>query len=1027
MAPNPSLCHESVNVRCPSGLRMADLQRAFNELVRRHQALRTVIRTEDGRLRQVVLDHRTAGLPVVDLRNLAADERRKEVRRHRVQATREPFDLERGPLWRAAVVNLGEGGQHLQLTVHRLVCDGESIRSVLLPELAALYGGFSEGDPSPLAEPRTQLAAHATRQRTWLEGAEARAELDYWREELQALPGLTLLLDHPRPEVQSFRAGSHPLSIPAQLGDALREVSRRQGVPLFAAFLASLQALLHRYSSQDEVVVGTVTSSRTRPELKGAVGPLFNHLVLRTDLSGDPTVAELLSRAGAVSKNALLHAELPFEQLVQDLVRRPDLRAHPLFQVLVTLEPLAQPGPKGWAIVSSGLEAEGTQFDLHLELEELRSGALRGRLLYNSDVFDRGTVAHLGGHLGAVLQAVATDPDLPLSRLPLFGQDDMDHLRAWNQTTSSLPDTRAHQLVEEQARRTPEALAVESGGERLSYGELDQRANQLGRQLQAMGAGAGAPVAICLEPGLELVVAVLAAMKAGTACLMLEPSARASAQAAVLEDCACGVAVTESHLWGAKTISGAPALCLDIEGGMIAALPVTPLETTVSADAPACLLHATGTRDKPRAVAVRHGSLVNVVQAARQAPGLSPEDVVVAASPPASGLTVLDLLLSLAAGASLLVATRDEAASGVRLGVLMDEAGATFMEASPQTWRHLFDTGWKGSRRLRAVAMGGPLAPSLAGRLLTGCREVWNGYGASETGIWSTIGRLEPGRPADAGRPLPNTTLHVVDGHGNPMPLGVAGEVLVGGAGVATGYFGRHQSGAGRFVRDTSGDTGATLFRSGEQGRFLPDGRLQFLEPPDEAPVPTEATREATPETRVEPRGRVEVAIAETWARALGRAQVGIHADFFELGGGALQAVQVAEELGRRFERALPPSAIFDEGHTVAGLARLLAGPALAVEVPPSDLVFFIRSGGRLPPLFMVAPDETAISALGRLLPHLEQERPLIGLLPRTAGGRFTPGARIEDLAGELVAALRGAQPAGPYRLSGFGFGGLLA
>ncbi|MBO0687442.1 MAG: AMP-binding protein, partial [Candidatus Dormibacteraeota bacterium] len=541
-------------------------------------------------------------------------------------------------------------------------------------ELAALYDVFSQGELSPLAESRTQLAAYATRQRTWLEGPEARAELDYWKDHLQGLTGLELPLDHPRPRVQSFRAGSHPLSIPAGLGDALRELSRRRDVPLLATFLASLQALLHRYTSQEEVVVGTTSSLRTRPELNGAVGPLLNHLVLRTDLSGDPTFAELLSRAAAVTKNALLHAELPFEHLVQELVSPADLSAHPLFQVLVTLEPLAQPGPKGWAIVPTGVEAEGTQFDLHLELEELRKGGLRGRLIYNSDVFDQETVARLGGHLGAVLQAVAADPDLPLSGLPLLGQDDLDRLRAWNQTASPIPDCCVHQLVEEQTRRTPEALAVQSGGERVSYGELDQRANQLARHLEAMGAGAGAPVAICVEPGMELVVAVLAVMKAGTACLMLEPSAPESARAAVLEDRACGLMVTESHLWDADSPSGATtALRIDIEGGMIAALPAASLETRVSSDAPACLLYATGAQGRPQGVAVRHRSLVNVVRAALDVPGLGPDDVVVAASSPASGLTVLDLLLPLAAGARLLVATRDEAASGVRLGALMDE------------------------------------------------------------------------------------------------------------------------------------------------------------------------------------------------------------------------------------------------------------------------------------------------------------------------------------------------------------------
>jgi non-ribosomal peptide synthetase component F len=1034
LAPEAPVCHHSVAVRCPRGARVTDLDGAFDELLRRHEALRTVVRARDGRLEQVVLPHRPVHLPVVDLGGLPPGERVAELERLDLRATPAPFELEQGPLWRARLIGLGEATHHLRLTVHGLVCDRASIREVLLPELAALYEAVARRRPSPFSEPAVQLASQAAWEQTWLEGPQARAELDHWREELEDLPALRLHTDRRRPRVPSFRAGSHPLEVPADLLATLRKLGRRHRASVAATVLAGLQALLHRYTGQDEVVVGTATSGRPAPRnlrFRGdpnyrwqegvAVGPFANLLTLRGDLRGDPTFAELLSRARELLRDAHAHADLPFERVARELRPRPEVSAHPLFQVLLTLEPPADPGLEGWTLLPLAIPEQASRFDLHLQLEEQPS-ELRGRLLYAADLFEPETVERMGEHLLAVLEEAAADPSRRLSELPHLGPEELDRLRAWNATAAPLPETSVLGLVEAQVDRAPDALAVQAGRERLSYRDLDQRANQLARHLLSLGAGPRTPVAVCLEPGLDLAVAVLAVLKAGAAYLPLDPADATEARAAIMADAGCHLLVTGPDL-GEMSDGEVAVVRLDAEGGAIAALPETRLAVPVSPGGPACVLYARGRNGEPLGVGIRHRSLVNLLGAAEGAPRPGPRDVVVAVSPPASGPAAAELLLPLAAGARLVIAGAETAASGRRLADLLERSGATFLQAREETWRLLLDAGWRGRARLTAVLVAeGPPAPGLAQRLAACCREVWAVYGGAETGLWAAAGRVEPERPVPGLRPLPNATLHVLDRPGRRAPVGVPGEVLVGGAGVAGGYLRRPELTAERFVPDSWEDAG-TLFRTGDRGRLLSDGSLQLLARPDGADEPS-----PSPDGRVAPRGAAEVAVAEAWAQALDVAEVGAQDDFFALGGTALQAVQVADELAGRFERAVPAAAVLTDGCTVAGLARLVAGPTLAGDAPPSDLRADLRWSGRLPPLAVAVSDAGGVETLGRLLPQLGEERPLLGLVPRTdAGGQLAEGASLEGLASELLGVLRAAQPYGPYRLAGLGFGGLLA
>ncbi|HEX2079328.1 MAG TPA: condensation domain-containing protein, partial [Longimicrobium sp.] len=539
LEPGSAVYNIPVAWRLGGALDEAALERALGEIVRRHEALRTVFAEADGSPVQVVAPFGGFALPVEDLSGLREADREAAVRRRAGEEARRAFDLSAGPLFRAALLRLGAEEHVLLLSVHHIVSDGWSM-GVLYRELSALYAAYREGGESPLPELPVQYADYALWQREHLRDGVLEGELAYWRERLADAPALLELpTDHPRPAVQTFRGAHEQLELPLELLERLQALGRSEGATLHMTLLGAFQVLLSKYSGSEDVVVGSPVAGRTRKEVEELIGVFVNTLVLRTDLSGDPSFREVLRRAREVTLGAYEHQEVPFEKLVAELQPERSLSHSPLFQVMFALQNAVDRGVAlpGLEVSEAGAELASAKFDLSLMPKATPRG-LRVGLNYSTDLFERSTAVRMLSHLARVLEQVAADADVPLSRLELLGEAERALvLEAWNRTAAEVPADRGiHELFEVQAARTPGAVAVVYEGEALSYAELNARANQLAHYLRRRGVGPEVRVGICLERSLEMVVGILAVLKAGGAYVPLDPGYPAERLAFILAD-----------------------------------------------------------------------------------------------------------------------------------------------------------------------------------------------------------------------------------------------------------------------------------------------------------------------------------------------------------------------------------------------------------------------------------------------------------------------------------------------------------
>ena len=809
------------------------LERGLNEVARRHEILRTSFILEDGNPVQVVAAEPNIHLELIDPGELLGAEREAEALRLAQESARRPFDLERGPLLRALLVRLGAEEHLLVLTLHHIVCDAWSL-GVLLRELGALYEAYREGLGSPLGELPIQYADFALWQRERLTGELLDRELGYWRGQLGGeLPVLALPTDRPRPAVQGHRGGRRALLLPELLTEKLKTLGRQEGATLFMTLLASFQALLSRYSGQEDLVVGTPIAGRTRTETEGLIGFFVNTLALRADLSGEPSFRELLGRVRESALGAYAHQEVPFGRLVEELRPGRSLSHAPLFQVMFALQNTPREGLEleGLRLSPVALDAGTAKFDLTLEAVE-RGEELTCELEYDAELFEAGTAERLLGHYERLLEAAAVDPDRPHSHLPLLTpQEERQLLVEWNDTARDYP-TRAtiHELFEQQAGRTPEATALECGDERLSYQELNRRANQLAHLLRRRGVGPGVPVGLYLERSAEMLVALLGVLKAGGAYLPLDPSNPQERLGFILEDAQAPVLLTESRLAGQLSSCRAEAIHLDAVGQELARETETAPAGVVTADDLAYVLYTSGSTGKPKGVEVGHRAVVNLLCAMRERPGLGPRDVMLAVTTLSFDIAGLELLLPVTVGARVVVAGGEDVADGRRLSRLLTESGATVMDGTPATWRMLIESGWGGDGRLKMMCGGEALAPELAAGLLERGGQLWNLYGPTETTIYSTGYRVKAGGRILIGRPVANTQIYVLDQRQRPVPVGVAGELYIGGDGLARGYLNRPELTQEKFVpHPFGGEAGARLYRTGDLVRYLSTGELEYL------------------------------------------------------------------------------------------------------------------------------------------------------------------------------------------------------
>jgi amino acid adenylation domain-containing protein len=830
----------SARYTIPLGLRLAGpldvagLERALHDLVARHEALRTTFPAVDGRPAQVISAPEPVRLEVSDLRGLPPAGREPEARRRAREAARRPFDLARGPLLRAQLMRLDGEDHVLLLVLHHIAADGWSL-GLLTAELGAAYTAHLRGQPVTLPDAPIQYADFAVWQRRWLSGEALDAQLEYWRRQLAGSPPvLELPADHPRTAEPGDHGGVEEFTISAESAARLTALARAHGSTLFMTLLAAFQTLLSRHTGSSDIVVGTPVAGRTRSETEQVVGLFLNTLVLRTSLSGDPTFAELLSRARETVLAASAHQDVPFERLVAELQPGRDLGRAPLFQVMLSMNNFPQQDLRlpGVAVSRFPIDSGAAKFDLTLSFTETPDG-LRGELEYDRDLFEEATIARLPGHLQTLLAQVAAHPEARLSELSMLTEAESRLLVEWNATAAGLPVAPTlHALVEEQVALAPGAVAVADDHQELTYAQLDVRANQLAHHLRSLGAGSGTLVGVCLERGVDLVVALLGILKAGAAYLPLDPDFPARRLALMLDDCQAPLLLTQSTLLGRLPDGrGAQVLLLDGEAAAIDTHPETPPDVRCDGGDLAYVIHTSGSTGTPKGVMVEHRSVVNLLASMRRQPGIGAGDILLAVTTLSFDIAALELFLPLAGGARVVVAGPGVAADGARLADRIAETGATVVQATPVTWRMLLDAGWQGDPGLRILCGGEALDRALADRLLARGAALWNLYGPTETTIWSALHRVEPGDgPVPIGRPIANTRIHLLDEHRSPVPVGVPGELYIGGAGVARGYLRRPELTAERFLTDPfAPEPGARMYRTGDLARRRPDGTLECL------------------------------------------------------------------------------------------------------------------------------------------------------------------------------------------------------
>jgi amino acid adenylation domain-containing protein len=826
--PGTTAYNMAVALRMDGPLDAAALARAFDEVCRRHESLRTVVTLVEGRPVQSVAPFAPRVMAVSDVRG-GADPWQAAMGQAEEDA-RTPFDLTRGPLIRARLSRVAPDTHVMSVVLHHIAGDQWSI-GIIGRELAALYNRFLTGEAGELAAQPISYRDYAVWERSPAMEAEFGRQLAYWRRQLTGLPALELPTDRPRPRVPSLRGTSFQVPIEEALIDAIERLGRGTGSTAFMVMLAAFALLLHRITGQSDIAIGVPVANRSRQATEALVGTFVNTLVMRIDVSGNPAFSTLQERVRAVTLDAFANQTISFDRLVQELGR--DAGRAPLAQVLfnVTNAPMHGIAFDGVSWAPVPVDRGGAQFEFSLGVDASTTRSIT--VEYNSDLFDRATVERWVGQYFSVLEAVATTPAVRLGDIGLLPRAQAEQLRKFNDT--AVPhdlDTVFARLFEAQAARSPAAPAVSFDGATLDYAALNRRANVVARRLQALGVGAGVLVGVCLQRSLDLPVALLGIQKSGGAYVPLDPDFPAERLRAMLADSGASVLVIAGALPGALRPPDGVRV-LDIAGGVDAESGWAQDNLAVAAGPHdvAYVIYTSGSTGRPKGVAVPHRALTNFLLAMRRVPGMAPDDVLAAVTTMSFDIAALELYLPLLVGARLELVAREVAADGRALSRKLEACGATVMQATPSTWRMLVEAGWQGRPGFRALSGGEALPRELADAVLCRVGTLWNLYGPTETTVWSTAGLVEPGSDAvSIGRPIDNTQVHVMDQSGAVLAAGIAGEICIGGAGVALGYLNRPELTAERFVPDAqSVEPGARLYRTGDLGRWGEDGRLYHL------------------------------------------------------------------------------------------------------------------------------------------------------------------------------------------------------
>ena len=829
LAPENPFYNVTAVIRLIGTMHIEALEQAFNAIVQRHEALRTTFTRMDGELMQVVTSHLYVPLPIITLHTVPTEQRDEVAQQQAIVAFHQPFNLTAGPLIRVTLLQFDETHHVLLLNLHHIVSDGWSI-GVLIQELSTLYAAFMAKKPSPLKDLPIQYADFAHWQREYLQGDVLESQLSYWRQQLMDLPELALPADFSRPAVQSYRGASQHLTLTPALTEALETLSQQTGVTLFMLLLAAFQTLLHRYTGQDDLAVGSPIANRNRSELEGLIGFFVNSLVLRTNFSGNPTFRTLLRQVQATALAAYAHQDLPFEKLVESLQPTRDFSCNPLFQVVFALQntPIAPLQLPGLTLSPLEFDAGTTRFNLECHCFKALD-TLHCTVIYSTDLFEPATIERMMQHFQILLEGIVAHPDQPIAYLPLLTPAEcQQQLIAWNSTALEYAETCIHQHVEAQAARTPNAIAVVFNHQSLTYRELNQRANQLAHQLQQLGVGPETVVGLCADRSPDLIIGVLGIWKAGGAYLPLEPSYPSDRLKFMLKDAQVDVLVTQ-QAYSDQFGDQLQMVYLDQNWTN----PYKPSNPTshVIANHLAYVIYTSGSTGKPKGVLVEHRGLSNLVEAQRQVFHLQPSHRMLQFASFSFDAFIFELVMALANGAALYMATKETLLPGVSLHQFLRKNAITHVTLPPAVLAILPSDPLPALQTI--ISAGEACSNNVVDRWAKN-HQFFNAYGPTEATIWATIARLQSGDKPTIGRPIANTQLYLLDEHLQPVSIGVIGELYIGGAGVARGYLNRPDLTAETFISDPFKGNRESLptprlYKTGDLARYRPNGSLDYV------------------------------------------------------------------------------------------------------------------------------------------------------------------------------------------------------
>jgi amino acid adenylation domain-containing protein len=847
LAPGNPFYNVSTALRLTGSLNFTALKQTFNEIVRRHETLRTTFVMVEQQPVQAIAPSVTIPLPLIDLRNFESQERETQVQQIVTQEAQNPFNLTTGPLLRVKLLQLDETEYVLLLNLHHIVADGWSI-GVLIRELGILYTAFAEDRKLSTSVPELpiQYADFAQWQREWLQGVGAngcsplQTQLAYWQKQLEGISVLNLPTKQLRPAVPSYRGAKQFLELPHSLTQALEALSYQEGVTLFMTMLAAFQTLLYRYTQQEDIVVGSPIANRNRSELEGLIGFFVNSLVLRTDFSGKPTFRELLNRVREVTLGAYSHQDLPFEKLVEELHPERDLSRNPLFQVVFSLQntPIVALELPGLTLSLFEFDSKTAKLDLEFHLwQDLDT--LKGQMVYSTDLFDDTTITQMLRHFQTLLESIVANPEQRLSDLSLLTEEERQELLIdWNDTKKDYPENKCfHQLFEAQMEDTPDAIefsarsaiAVVFDNHQLTYCELNIRANQLAHYLQKLGVVPDVIVGIGVEKSLETIVTLLGILKAGGAYLPLDPSLPQERLKFMLKDAQVSVLLTQEKWLKHFEDFSNPIICIDKDWATITQHSQENPTSCVTLDNLAYVIYTSGSTGKPKGVLLQHRGLCNLAASQIEVFNLQPSDRILQFASLSFDASIFEIVMALQTGATLYLANKESRLPGQPLLQLLREKAITHVTLPPAVLAVLPTESLPALQTI--ICAGESCTDDIVKRWWNSQRRFFNAYGPTEATVWSTIAEISNmSEKPHIGRPIANTKIYILDKHLQPLPIGIAGELYISGEGLAQGYLNRPELTTEKFILNPfSNEKKGRLYKTGDLARYRPDGNIEFL------------------------------------------------------------------------------------------------------------------------------------------------------------------------------------------------------